>query len=78
MSVKNSNDTNGNRTCDIPACSAVPINCVWKISVSLSLCPRYHDISRLNVGLLRDIVALFGDKIKWTLYCRYLKLPEIF
>ena len=24
MSMKNSNDTIGNRTCDLPACSAVP------------------------------------------------------
>jgi hypothetical protein len=24
MSMKNANDTNGNRTCDLPACSAVP------------------------------------------------------
>jgi hypothetical protein len=39
MSVKNSNDTIGNRSSDLPACSAVP----WKV-VKLNKSPSIFDL----------------------------------
>jgi len=41
MSMKNSNDTIGNRTCDLPACSAVP---------QATAPPRKMDLQELEWG----------------------------
>ena len=48
----------------------VPIHCVWKISASLSSCPWFRKLSPYvpcECGILRNIAALLGDKINWTL-----------
>jgi len=65
MSMKNSNDTIGNQTCDLPVGSAVPLNqrCsradgyriseqyAASISLSKTFLPTYQNTQRLNPGM---------------------------
>ena len=58
MSIRNPNDTIGNRTCDLLACSAVP-HCSAMLNV-------YREEARLKILKKRLLRKIFGfERWKW-------------
>jgi len=58
MSMKKSNDTIGNRTRDLPACSAVPLNelCAPKVSKSRGFTQKHRTSKLLPTWYLTDVL----------------------
>jgi hypothetical protein len=74
MSMKNSSDTIGNQTRDVPVCSAVPqptapedyINIIhnrWKLTVSIT-CIHAHARCYSNVSACIQVYILVGREVR--------------
>jgi len=65
MPMKNSNDTIGNRTCDLPACSTVPQPTAPLRAPAVPQGIYYYNTSYVNTVQSVTLKARMGLEIAW-------------